>query len=92
MLQGQRNDRLTEQHERAGDFPGGEAGAVTRFHLVFEDITEGAAQIGQRLGGAENRDGGFLGAAERSEIVDAVDVIGVGVGEKNGVNSSYNFV
>ena len=51
---------------------------------MVENVGEGAADDAEGFPGAVNGNGGALADVEGAKIVEALDVVGVAVGEKNG--------
>ncbi len=54
---------------------------------VIEDVREGAAKHAKRFFRAVHRERRFLTDVEGANVVEAEDVVGVGVGEQNGVEA-----
>ena len=52
-----------------------------------EDVGEGALEDDLSIGGGEDRDGRFLAHVEGTDVVEAEDVVGVGVGEDQSVEA-----
>jgi len=78
------NNGNAEKLEGAFDFVQDDAGNGAEGGLGVEDVGEGAANHAEGFLGAVDGHGGALADVEGANIVEALDVIGVGVGEKNG--------
>src|SRR5579862_6134843 len=55
--------------------------------LIGENVTEDAMDSCHRVGRCENRNARFLAEIEGANIVEAHDVVGVRVGEKDGIEA-----
>jgi len=78
------NDRNAEKLEGAFDFVEDDAGNGAERGLGVEDVGEGAADYTESFLGTVNGHGGALTDVEGANVVEALNVIGVAVSEKNG--------
>jgi len=78
------NDGDAKKLEGAFDFVEDDAGEGAEGGPGVEDVGEGAADHTEGLLGAVDRHGGALANVEGANVVEALDVIGVAVGEQNG--------
>jgi len=78
------NNGNAEKLEGSFDFMKDDAGNGAEGGLGVEDVGEGAANHAEGFLGAVDGHGGALADVEGANVVEALDVIGVGVGEKNG--------
>ncbi len=78
------NDGNAEKLEGALDFVEDDAGEGAEGGLGVKDVGEGAADDAEGFLGAVNGHGGALADVEGANVVEALDVIGVAVGEQNG--------
>ena len=78
------NDGNAEKLERAFDFVKDDAGNGAERRPGVKDVGKGAADDAEGFLGAVNRHRDALADVERANVVKALDVIGVAVGEKNG--------
>jgi len=78
------NDGNAEKLEGAFDFVEDDAGDGAERGLVVKNVGEGAADYTEGFLGAVDGHGGALADVEGANVVEALDVIGVAVSEKNG--------
>jgi hypothetical protein len=78
------NDGDAEKLEGAFDFVEDHAGNGAEGGPVVKNIGEGAADRAEGFLGSVDGHSGALADGEGAEVVEALDVIGVAVGEKNG--------
>jgi len=78
------NDGNAEKLEGASDFVEDDAGDGAEGGLGVEDVGKGAANRAEGFLGAVDGQSGALADVEGANVVEALDVIGVAVGEKNG--------
>src|SRR5208282_1078570 len=78
------DDGNAEEFEWAFDFVETDAGNGAECGLVVKDVVEGATDDAEGFGGAVDGHGSALADVEGANVVEALDVIGVAVGEKNG--------
>jgi len=78
------NDGNAEKLEGAFDFVEDDAGDGAEGGLGVEDVGKGAADCAEGFLGAVDGHGSALADVEGANVVEALDVISVAVGEKNG--------
>jgi len=78
------NDGNAEKFKGAFDFVEDDAGNGAEGGLGVKNVGKGAADHAEGFFGAVDGHGGTLADVEGANVVEALDVIGVAVGEKNG--------
>jgi hypothetical protein len=87
VMQGKRFHRQAEQLKRAADLSGVQLWPISLLGLFTENITEIFPEGSNRLSGTVNGNRLTRDEVERSQIVDAVDMVGMGVGIENRVDT-----
>jgi hypothetical protein len=91
VVEGDGGDLLAEEFEGfAVEDVNGEAGDGVFPVAIGEDVFEDAADDDEGGLGGVNGDGAALAVVEGAEVVEAEDVVGVGVGIEDGVEIGYS--
>jgi hypothetical protein len=86
-MQGERLHRQTEQLKRASDLSGVQLWPITLLGFLTENIAEISPEGSYRLSGTVNGNRLTRDEVERPQIVDAVDMVGMGVSIENRVDT-----
>lgn len=86
MLQRDRDDCQAEQLERGGNFGRIKERSIAGPFVFLEDVTESLEQDIEGGAGGKTGDYLFMKEVEAAQVINAVDMIGVGMGEEYGVD------
>ena len=86
MDQRYRNNNQPEQFDRCVDHMSGEQRRIAGTFMLVKDITETTLQYIKGLPRPKTGDNLFVEEMKSAQVINAIDVVGVGMAEKYGID------